>query len=114
MPGTFFELPTYELKLDDENTVTVRRMTYGERQAIIENSMHVSVSAGNREEININAPLMQRLAMYASIVSWSGPGFGDTPVSKEAIDRLPVDVAERIWAFIDGLSAPLNEAEKKA
>ncbi|HHB12082.1 MAG TPA: hypothetical protein ENK62_02645 [Chromatiales bacterium] len=107
---SFFTPQTRVVRIDEENRVTIRKLTYGERQEILSQCMQVSAGAG--EEVSLDPARMQRMAMHKCIVSWDGPGFDGRPVTPENIDALPAPVVDVIREAVDELNAGLDAAEK--
>lgn len=105
--GSFFTLQTSVIRIDEENSVTIRKLTHGEKMKIIE-----KVGGGSEDNL-IRGMATLTTAMEMAIVGWSGPGFGDAPVSPEEIGSLPSDVVDMI---IEGINqfGTLNAAQKKA
>ena len=95
------------------NTVTVRKLTYGEQQAVISASTSVDMTGGTDANIKIDPAKMQELQLVAAIVSWEGPDF-DRPLTKANVLALPPAVAAAITAGVEGLNEPLDAAEKNA
>lgn len=108
---SFFTPQTKIVELDSENTVTVRKLTYGERQSIIS---QCSKTNAITQDMAIDIAKMQRMQLRAAILTWAGPGFEDRPVSPDNVDALPIDIAERIQAGVEELNQPLDESEKKS
>jgi hypothetical protein len=96
------------------NTVTVRKLTYGEQQGVISASTSVDMSGGNTDaNIKIDPAKMQELQLVAAIVSWEGPDF-DRPLNKANVLALPPTVAAAITAGVEALNEPIDDAEKNA
>lgn len=95
------------------NFVTVRKLTYGEQQAVISASTTVDMRGGDAQSANvqIDPAKMQQLQLVAAIVAWEGPDF-DRPLSRDAVLSLPPAVAQAITEGIDELNEPLTAAEK--
>lgn len=107
---SYFTGQTRIVELDDENRVVIKRLTYGERQAVIDAS--TSVDANMTPVVHVGAG--KRAMLLAAVVSWEGPGFEGRPVTPENIDALPPEIADRIASQIDALQAGLTGDEKKA
>jgi len=106
----FFAQQTKVVKIDDENTVTVRKLTYAERQDVIDKATQV----GADMEAQVHVGRMKAELLYHAVVSWSGPGFEGRPVTPENIGALPPDIADLIAAGADELQSGLADDEKKA
>ncbi|MBX3050805.1 MAG: hypothetical protein KF753_04985 [Caldilineaceae bacterium] len=119
---SFYDKQTRTVVLDDENNVTVRKLTYGEQQAAMSAAMsfEMTLATGKGEEQQRSAkgkldPLrMKREELYAAVVSWSGPGFDGRPVTKENIEALPPEIIDAIQSGVDDLNGGLDDDEKKA
>lgn len=114
---SFFEQKTANVVIDEENSVVIRALSYGEEQDIKQPTMRVSARLnkdGDTDgEATVDAVTLQRRTMYKCIVSWSGPGFDNRPVTPANIDALPTNVVDKIVVAYNKLTAPLSEEEKK-
>jgi hypothetical protein len=97
-----------------DNYVTVRKLTYGERQKVMSEAMVIDVKGGRADDTNvtIDAAKMQELQLVAAIVSWEGADF-DRPLSRANVLDLPFEVAAEITAGIEELNEPAPDDEKK-
>ena len=107
---SYFTQQTKTVDLGDGNTVTVRKLTFAERQAVIDKA--TTVGADMTASVHVGA--MKAELLYHAVASWSGPGFEGRPVTPENIGALPAEVADLIAAGADELQAGLTDAEKKA
>ena len=108
---SFFSEQTRIVEIDADNSVTVRKINYGQQQAAIG-----AVSKINpvTQEASIDfAGLMREQLIYA-VVSWEGPGFDNRPVCRENVLALPPEIVEKIAAGVEALNKPLSDEEKKA
>ena len=110
--GTFFQDITKRVDIDDENHVIVRELSFGERRNLLTNSMKFGVS-GNEMQADVDPFLLQQEIMVAAVVSWGGPGFGDTPVTRENILSLPTNIGDLIADAVDNMSRVMGDDEKK-
>lgn len=104
--GSFFTLQTRSVIIDSENSVVIRKLTHGEKMKVMGKAGAVADDSILRGVATVTATLEM------AIVSWSGPGFGDVPVSPEAISSLPVDVSDVIIDEINNFGV-LNGSQKK-
>jgi hypothetical protein len=96
------------------NFVTVRKLNYGEQQAVISASTTVDMGGGTEAaNIKIDPAMMQQLQLAAAIVSWEGPDF-DRPLNKTNILALPPEIAAKITEGIETINEPVGDAEKNA
>jgi hypothetical protein len=107
---SFFTVQTKVVHLDEQNSVTVKRMTYGERQTAID----LGTVVDGRMEPVVHVGRMKQAMLHSAIVSWDGPGFEGRPVTPDNINALPPEIADRIATAADVLMAGLTEDEKKA
>ena len=106
---SYFEPQTMTIPLDDENSVTVRRLTFGERQEIMSRVM-----ADADENMILVQFTMQTELLKVAIKSWDGPGFDGRAVTAENIALLPSHLADRILDDADNFLKGITEQEKKA
>lgn len=107
---SFFTPQTKVVKIDDENSVVVRKLTYGERQTVID----LATKVGADMTANVQVGVMKSQLLYHAVLSWDGPGFDGRPVTPENIGALPPEVADMIAAGADALTSGLTDEEKKA
>lgn len=110
---SFYTQTTKTVAIDEDNSVVVRALLYAERQTTMSNAM-TTVIANGQERITVDMLALQRAQMHVGIVSWSGPGFEDRPVTPANIDALPAAVADIISEALDELNKKHAPAEKKA
>ena len=106
----YFTPQTKVVDLGGGNTVTVRKLTYGERQGVIDKATHV----GGNMEAQVQVGRMKLELLVAAVVSWDGPDFEGRPVTPENIGALPPEIGDLIAAGADDLQAGLTDDEKKA
>ena len=108
--------------------VTIRRLTYEERQRCISLSMKVTsetqLSRGGKKggqkvatgdqaaEVVIDGALMAAEQVAAALVSWEGPGFEGRPATRENLFSLPPEIVDKISAAADVLNQGLSDEEK--
>lgn len=110
--------------------VTIRRLTYEERQRCISLSMKVTsetqLSRGKKgaakggkiasddqaAEVVIDGALMAAEQVAAALVSWEGPGFEGRPATRENLFALPPEIVDKISAAADVLNQGLSDEEK--
>lgn len=118
----FFTPNTTVVQIDDENTITIRALTYGEEQQNKSKAMRVSAKMaatkkGEEEaepegEAVVDASLLQLLTLRTAIVSWEGPGFEGRKVSQANIEALPPSVLDPVIEAYNKLTKPLEDEEK--
>lgn len=107
---SFFQQQTQVVELDGEHTVTVRRLTFGESQAVISESTVFDIVS---QEATFDFARNQAAKLKRAVVAWSGPGFDGRPVTEDNIMALPPDVGQRIMQAVDAINAGLTEPEQK-
>ncbi len=108
--GFFREPQTKVVRIDDENTVTVRRLTFGESQAVISESTVFDLVDKDAE---FDFAKNQIAKLSRAIVSWDGPGFEGRPVTRANIDALPPEVGTIIVKAVEELNKALTVDEQK-
>lgn len=108
---SFFTEQTLVVEIDSENTVTVRKVSHGDKLAAQSAAIRFNPIT---QDANVDPLVIQFETLYASIVSWAGPGFENRPVSKENVRALPDEIVDRITVGVNTLNTPLSEDEKKA
>lgn len=98
---SFFTPQTTVVDIDDDNCITLRKLTFGEMVELWE-----LVPDMNEQKIGMEM-------VQASIESWSGPGFEDKPVTRENIRLLPVAVIMPLMEAAAGMNT-VDDAEEKA
>ena len=106
--NNFFSSLTETVDLGGGNSITVRSLSWAERQRITH--LAALVANGNTQVMG-NA--MNTEAIKVVIVSWDGPGFADRPVTPENIESLDAWVADKAIDAAMKLSSPPSEPEKK-
>lgn len=106
--------------------VTIRKLTYQERQRCISAAMKITTEAslGKRQkgakatpqdqtgELVIDGALMAAEQVAAALVSWEGPGFEGRPATRENLLMLPPEIVDKISAAADQLNQGLSDEEK--
>lgn len=113
-----------------QDRVTIRRLTYEERQRCISLSMKVTsetqLSRGKKgatkgaraagedqaAEVVIDGALMAAEQVAAALMSWEGPGFEGRPATRENLFALPPEIVDKISAAADVLNQGLSDEEK--
>lgn len=122
----FFTPQTAVVEIDPENRVTIRKLTYAERQACISRAMKITseaqmqrkgkkaapVAAEAVAEVMIDGALMAMEQVKACLLSWEGPGFEGRPATPENLLLLPPDIVDMISAAADKLNQSLSDEEK--
>jgi len=126
----FFRPQERVVHLDDENRITIRRLTWGQVQGIRSRTIRMRVQVptsptrglaanGNPPdndpgEIDLDPYRFQEELVVESVVSWEGPGFEGRPVTRENVLALPEWIVEKLLAEIDKLNQGITESEKKS
>jgi hypothetical protein len=107
---SFFQQQTKVVHIDAENTVTVRRLTFGEQQAVISDSTSFDIVS---QEAKFDFAKNQAAKLSRAVVSWEGAGFDGRPVTAENILALSPEVGQKILQAVEELNAGLSEPEQK-
>jgi hypothetical protein len=105
---SFFTPVTQVVEIDDENSVTVQRLTHGQKQAILVDAAKLASGDGLVMGIATQGAMLK-----AAITAWDGPGFEGKPVTPENIEALPPEVADTIAEQAGELLAGVTDDEKK-
>jgi hypothetical protein len=108
--GFFSTQSTQLVRIDDENTVLIRRLTFGESQQVLSESTVFDIIA---EDAKLDYAKNQAAKLSRAVVSWEGPGFEGRPVNVENIMALPAEVGRLIVEAVDKLNAGLSESDQK-
>lgn len=103
---SFFQRTVRTVIIDEENSITLRALTYGEEQQVKALAMRTRADFQGNGEMTIDATTLESAAFKLAVVGWQGPGFEGRPVTPENIEALPP------WV-IDLLKEPLNELRKQ-
>lgn len=114
---SFFTTQQRTVNIDADNHVVIRKLTYGQQQALMSAAtvfeMSMTGGAGNVATGKLDPFRLKREELAAAIVSWSGSGFEDRPVTRENIEALPPDVVSIIQEAVNDLNGGATADEKK-
>lgn len=119
----FFTSQTKVVELDEAHRVTVRKLTYGERQQCLSRAMKVHATptpgkgpgrqqALDSTELTLDAALLASEQVKAALVSWEGPNFEGRPATGDNLMLLPAEIVDVISRAADELNAGLSAEEK--
>jgi len=108
--GFFSQQQMETVRVDGENTVTVRRLTYGETQDVLSRSTVMDIIT---KDARFDFAKNQVLKLKAAIVAWDGPGFEGRPVTLENIEALPAEVGALIAEAVERVNQRMTETEQK-
>ena len=106
----FFQQQTQVVQIDDENSVTIRRLTFGESQAVISESTKFDIV---EKDAVFSFERNQAERMKRAVVSWEGPGFEGREVTEENLMALPTEIGQKIADAIAELNKGLSGEEQK-
>ncbi len=98
------------VRIDGENTVTVRRLSYGEAQDVLSRSTVMDLIT---KDARFDFAENQVLKLQVAIVAWDGPGFEGRPVTLENIKALPAEVGALIAEAVERINKRMTETEQK-
>ncbi|MBI1296664.1 hypothetical protein GC175_17045 [bacterium] len=112
--GMFFTQHQETVDLGNGNTVTLKKLNYGERQAALSAASETMMgSDGNPERVRLDMAVLQMEQMKHAIVSWDGPGFGGRQPSPRMIEQLDPGIIDRLVPTFTKLNRPMGDEEKK-
>lgn len=98
------------VQIDDQNTVTVRRLTFGETQDVLSESTVFDIVA---KQGRLDFAKHQIAKLTRAVVAWDGPGFAGRPVNAANIAALPPHVGEKIAQAVSQVNDELEDADQK-
>lgn len=128
----YFTPVTKEVPIDTDDLatasdkVTIRLLSYGERQACISVATTIKTRSSGRggrgaksqdaqeAEVTVDGALLATEQAKASLVTWSGPGFEGRAATPENLMLLPPWVVDKVAVAVDALNQGLDDDEKKA
>ena len=99
---SFFTPQTETVHIDNDNSITVRKLTFGEFSDILDRN-----ADGNQQRMGFDL-------VRSSIVSWEGPGFDGRDVTPDNVDALPWEVVAEIVPAASTLNSASDAVEGKA
>ena len=108
--GFFSQQQQQLVHIDAENSVMVRRLTFGEAQAVISESTNFDLIT---QAADLDFAKNQVAKLQRAIVSWEGPGFEGRPVTRENIEALPAEVGAIIVKGLHRQNQNRSEQEQK-
>lgn len=96
--------------IDAENTVTIRKLTYGETQAVLADATAFDVVA---QDAQFDIAKSQFGKLERAVVSWDGPGFEGQPVTPENLRALPPEIGRVLTQAVEEFNQGLTEQEQK-
>lgn len=108
--GFFSEPQQRVVRIDDVNTVTIRRLTFGETQEVLSASTVFDIVA---QDATLDIAKNQVAKLNAALVAWDGPGFEGRPVTEANIRALPPEIGRVILQAVEELNKGLTEDEQK-
>lgn len=107
---SFFAKQTKTIIIDDENSITITKPSFGRRQDVL--SLVTKVNAST-QEISIDIAAQRKEMLCAWVTSWSGPGFDGLQPTKENILQLNDEIADKVLTEIDAFGGEVNDETKK-
>lgn len=102
---SFFTPTTKVVDLGDGNTVTLRKPTFGDTNAANSASMH-AVDGG----LQLDWPRYRVEVFKRCIVAWDGPNFDGQPPTSENVDKLPIEIGNKLVEATMELATAGDEA----
>jgi hypothetical protein len=98
---SFFTPQTKTVRIDGDNSITVRKLTFGEFSQILDRN------GENQQKMGFDL-------VRSAIVSWSGSGFENREVTPENVDNLPWEIIAEIVPVVTDLNSASENVEGKA
>lgn len=111
MSKFFTTANTITKQLDDDHSITFRKLSYGQRQKLISKCSKVDPFT---QDASIDFAALSLETFKARMVSWDGPefeGFACTPENVEALDQ---EIADTMLRLMGENVEELDADEKKA
>lgn len=96
--SNFFPDVEKTVGIDDEHTVTVKKLTYADGAAATGAAAHKAAGSMDAAAVFMRFEVVKR-----SVIAWSGPELDDVPCTPENIARLDMGIANKMadaaWEF---------------
>lgn len=107
----FFVSPDHITKaLDDDHTITFRKLGYGERQKLISACSKIDPFT---QEAAIDFAALSLAVFKARIVGWAGPEFEGFDCTPDNVELLEQEAAQQMLQAMGEANEELTEDEKK-
>lgn len=107
---SFFAKQTKTIILDDENSITITKPSFGRRQEMLAPAMRFNAETNGIEPI---PGIFQKQNICLWVTGWSGPGFDGLPCTSENVLQLDTDITDKILKEIDSFGGEVNDETKK-
>jgi hypothetical protein len=98
------------ITIDNENTITIRKLTFGEAQEVLSVATAFDVVA---QDAQFDFAKSQLGKLERAIVSWDGPGFEGQPVTPANLRALPPEIGRVLVKAVEEFNQGLTEQEQK-
>ena len=99
---SFFTQQTETVRIDENNSVVVRKLSFGEFSAVMDRNPEM-----NERKFGFDL-------VRAAILSWDGPGFDGREVDESSINELPWEIIVELVPVVAGLNTISEATEGKA
>jgi hypothetical protein len=90
---SFFTQQTRVVELDEQNRVTLRKLSYGQASEATSRAFKVNPFTQSAE---MDYPRLRAEQLHRAVVAWEGPGFEGRPVTVDNIDALPTWITDKL------------------
>lgn len=106
----FFATQSKTILLDDENSITITKPSFGKRQDIL--SLVTKFSTAS-QTVDFDIAAQRKEMLCAWVTAWSGPGFDGFSPDREHVLSLPPEIADKVLSEIDTFGDEVTEDTKK-
>lgn len=111
---SFYDKQTTRVEIDEDHTITIQRLSYGQRQRCISVAAIAKVDENRQETMTIDPGRLSIERLVYGIIAWEGPGFEGRVVNRENIEDLPPEVLDPVTAALSNFDDGPSESQKKA
>lgn len=111
MSKFFTTSDTTTKQLDDEHSITFKKLSYGQRQRLISKCSKVDPFS---QDASIDFAMLSLETFKTRLTAWDGPEFANFACTAENIEKLDQDIAQQMLALMGETTEELDDDEKKA
>lgn len=107
---SFFRQQSKTIIIDDQNSITITKPSFGKRQEMLAPAMKFNAENGNIEPI---PGIFQKQNICLWVTGWNGPGFDGLPCTPENVLQLDTDITDLVLKHIDSFGSEVSDETKK-
>ena len=108
---SFFTAQTKTILIDDENSITITKPSFGKRQDVLSLSTKFDME---KKAVDFDIAVQRREMLCAWVTGWSGPGFEGRPATHDNVLELPPELADKVLEEIDSFGGEVDDDTKNA